>query len=101
MEEAVVVRRVAREAVADVEPVRLRENLTTHIDDGSVAPGVLTVLVGRSDGVDASDAGDGLLERAAGVQLVYDGLRLTRRLADEVPWRDTRERNDQERHYPR
>jgi hypothetical protein len=43
---------------------------------------VVTTLVGR-----AHDAeGDALSERAAGVQLIYDGLRLTRSLAAGEPW---------------
>jgi hypothetical protein len=43
---------------------------------------VVTTLVGR-----AHDAeGDALSERAAGVQLIYDGLRLTRSLAAAEPW---------------
>ncbi|MFD1513731.1 DUF7114 family protein [Halomarina rubra] len=82
MEDAAAVRRTARASVDDIEPKRLRDDLHAFIDDGSMVPGVVTTLVGRSHGA----AGDSLLERAAGVQLVYDGLRLTRTLADTEPW---------------
>ncbi|WP_254536246.1 DUF7114 family protein [Halomarina litorea] len=85
MEEAAAVRRAARASVDDVEPPRLRDDLCAFIDDGSMLPGVLTVLTARACGIDG-DGTDGLLERAAGVQLVYDGLRLTRTLAQEDPW---------------
>lgn len=92
MEEAAAVRRVAIASVDDVEPVRLREDLRTVIDDGSMVPGVLTVLTARAGGkdadADADDIPEGVAERAAGVQLIYDGLRLTRHLAHEEPWRD-------------
>jgi len=83
MEEAAAVRGIAVDALADVEPDRFREAISTFVEDGSMVPGVLTLLVGRAVGT----RGDGLSERAAGVQLIYDGLRLTRRLADEAPWR--------------
>ena len=97
MEEAAAVRRAAIASVDDVEPVRLREDLRAVIDGGSMVPGVLTVLTARAGGTDADGAeapGDGapvpegVAERAAGVQLIYDGLRLTRRLSQEEPWRD-------------
>jgi hypothetical protein len=82
MEDAAAVRRTARASVADIEPERLRDDLHAFIDDGSMVPGVVTTLVGR-----AHDAeGDALSERAAGVQLIYDGLRLTRSLAADEPW---------------
>lgn len=48
-------------------------------------PGTLTVLTAHACGLDGSE---GLLERAAGVQLIYDGLRLTRTLSHEEPWSD-------------
>ncbi len=86
MEEAAAVRRAARASVDDVEPPRLRDDLCAFIDDGSMVPGVLTVLTARACGTDGDGDSDGLLEHAAGVQLIYDGLRLTRTLAREEPW---------------
>jgi len=94
MEEAAAVRRAALDATEDIEPEPLRNRIGTQLDDGSMVPGVLTILTVRalSDGASKSVAtSDGTLlepvaERAAGVQLIYDGLRLTRQLAQEEPW---------------
>ena len=82
MEDAAAVRRAARASVDDIEPERLRDDLRAFVDDGSMVPGVVTVLVARAHGAE----GDPLYERAAGVQLIYEGLRLTRSLADDEPW---------------
>lgn len=94
MEDSVAVRRAALDAIADVEPAPLRNHIAAQLGDGSMVPGVLTILTVRalSDGASPTDdAGDGRLlepvaERAAGVQLIYDGLRLTRQLARDEPW---------------
>lgn len=94
MDEAAATRRAALDAVGDVEPARLRQRIEEHLDSGSMVPGALTILSVRSiaDGTVATARADGnpLLDcvgrRAAGVQLVYDGLRLTRGLANEEPW---------------
>lgn len=84
MEEASQVRRAAREAVRDVDPERFRETIETVVEDGSMIPGVLAVLCAR--GADDTVEFDAVAERAAGTQLIYEGLRLTRSLAREVPW---------------
>ncbi|WP_308444701.1 DUF7114 family protein [Halomicrobium urmianum] len=100
MEEAVAVRRAALAAVEDVEPVRLRDRIEARIDAASMAPGVYALVSARAVCEDAvergstspgsawpcEDAPDGLADRAAGVQLIYEGLRLTRSLAHEDPW---------------
>ncbi len=85
MEEAAAVRRAARATVDDIEPARLRDDLLAFIDDVSLAPGVLTLFTARI----CSGSTDGLEKRAAGVQLIYNGLRLTRQLAREEPWEDS------------
>jgi hypothetical protein len=94
MDEAAATRRAALDAVGDVEPARLRERIEDHVRTGSMVPGVLTILSVRAiaDGATAPARADddSLLDlverRAAGVQLIYDGLRLTRQLAHEEPW---------------
>ena len=109
MEQAALTRRAAREAVADVEPPPLRERLEAVIEDASMVPGILVVLSARTPETDATagtrparatEDGDGgtnadpnvppatdaIAERAAGVQLIYEGLRLTRSLAQREPW---------------
>jgi hypothetical protein len=88
MEEAATVRGAAEEAVRDVVPEGLREEISGFVESGSVVPGALTLVVADLFGDVDPDGVDGLTERAVGVQLVYDGLRLTRRLAHEDPWSD-------------
>jgi hypothetical protein len=86
MDEAAAVRGAAEEAVRDVVPEGLREEITGFVESGSVAPGALTLVVADLFGEVDPEGVDGLTERAVGVQLIYDGLRLTRRLAHEDPW---------------
>jgi len=88
MEEAAAVRGAAEEAVRDVVPGTLREEISGFVESGSVVPGTLTLVVADLFGEVDPDVVDGLTERAAGVQLIYDGLRLTRRLVHGDPWSD-------------
>lgn len=85
MEEAAAVRRAASEATSDVVPEELRATIDEYVANGSVVPGVLTLLCARTV---VGDDPEGLARQAAGVQLIYDGLRLTRELAQDNPWRD-------------
>jgi hypothetical protein len=85
MDDAARVRDAAREALADIEPPRLRDALYDELDDASVAPAVFSLLCARALGSAVDDAA--IAERAAGVQLIYGGLRLTRTLAHDEPWR--------------
>ncbi|RNJ27150.1 DUF7114 family protein [Halosegnis longus] len=85
MEEVAAVRDGAVSTVGDVVPDSFREDIVAFLDDGSFVPGVLTLLAADSVGRDTPD----VLDRAVGVQLIYDGLRLTRRLAGDPPWTDT------------
>lgn len=82
MDYAAAVRETAIEAVADIEPAAFRDGIETFLADGSLVPGVLALLAAESAGGDP----ESLTERAVGVQLIYDGLRLTRRLTHEDPW---------------
>ena len=83
MEEAAAVRRAALAAVDDVEPARLRDRIENRFDEASVAPGVLTLVSARAV---HDDSLDGVTDRAAGVQLIYEGLELTRTLTRTDPW---------------
>jgi hypothetical protein len=85
MEEAAAVRRTAVSSLDDVEPEALAERIEDRLDRSSVTPGVLTVVA-----AEAAGAGVDVAERAAGVQLIYEGLSLTRTLADDPPWTDGR-----------
>ncbi|MFB6256524.1 MAG: hypothetical protein ABEH58_07355 [Haloplanus sp.] len=84
MDNAVRARRAARDTLADIEPERLREALRDQLADASMAPSVLTMLSART--LDSAVDTAPLAERAAGVQLIYEGLRLTRTLAHGEPW---------------
>lgn len=77
-------RRAACEAVADVAPPPLQERLLEEIDAHTLTPAVLTVesAVAADPSVDVDD----VAPLAAGTQLIYDGLALTRTLAHEEPW---------------
>jgi len=84
MEAAEMARRGAREAIADVEPAPLRGRIEAYLDRASMVPAVLTVASARE--VDPTVPETAITEHAAGVQLIYDGLGLTRTLAREEPW---------------
>jgi len=86
MDNAVRARRAALDALADIEPERLREVLRDRLADASMTPSVLTFVSATT--LDAAVDADPLGERAAGVQLIYEGLRLTRTLAHDEPWSD-------------
>lgn len=94
MDRVVRCRRAARDAVADVEPSQLQAVIAETIDDASMTPAVLTVesAVAADPGADR----DAVARPAAGVQLIYEGLALTRRLAREEPWDERREKSDLE-----
>ena len=96
MDDAARARDAAREALADIEPPRLRDALYDRLDDASMAPAVFSLLcaraLGRQVGVDVET--DALSERVAGVQLIYEGLRLTRTLAHDEPWKTADEEGD-------
>lgn len=83
MEDTAAVRRAALDTFDDVEPVRLRDRIEARLRSADLAPGLLTVESARAarDG-----AFDGVVDRAAAVQGVYEGLRLTRSLAHADPW---------------
>lgn len=86
MDRAASCRRAARDAVADVEPPRLHDVIAETLDVASMTPGVLTIECATH--VDPDADLQGITRRAAGVQLIYEGLRLTRKLAHEEPWTD-------------
>jgi hypothetical protein len=85
MDDAVRARDAAREVIADIDPDRLRDVLSRRLDEAPMTPAVLTLRVAAALASDDVD-GDGLAEQAAGVQLIYEGLRLTRELAHDEPW---------------
>jgi len=95
MQDAAAVRRAATDAVDDVEPPSLKSRLTDLIEDSSVAAGRLSLACARTafdqqSGAPADETTrrTAVSERAAGVQLIYEGLAQTRRLSTTTPWVD-------------
>ena len=85
MDDAARAREAARDALADIEPDQLHAVLHARIGDAAVTPGVLSLVTARA--LDPSVDLDDVIDRAAGVQLIYEGLRLTRSIAQEEPWK--------------
>lgn len=85
MDEAVQARTAAREAIEGITPDRLKSVMDAHLAGASMIPGVLAILSARVVGGDVEETT--VSNRAAGVQLIYDGLRLTRSLVETEPWR--------------
>ncbi|WP_132056780.1 DUF7114 family protein [Halorussus amylolyticus] len=86
MEAAVRARNAGRRAVRDVAPDPLRERIHALLDDSAMVPGVLALSSARAVGGPHGTDGGSIDDRAAGVQLIYEGLRLTRALAHDRPW---------------
>lgn len=92
MDEADRARIASRDAVEDVESVPLGDEIHRIIDLASMTPGALTILTARELGGDDAEAA--AAKRAAGVQLSYEGLRLTRQLVREQTRWDESDRTD-------
>ena len=92
MDEAGRTRRAARDAVRDVSPAALRDEIDGLLESRSMSPGALVLYTALN--ADGSLEADGIADRAAGVQLIYDGLRLTRELSHAEPWDDPQHRDE-------
>jgi len=84
MEEAPRVREALYESLHEVEPAPFCARLERTLEGRPLTPGVLTVRTATA--VDPTVAPEAAAERAVGVQLTYEGLRLTRRLVETEPW---------------
>lgn len=92
MDTAGATRRVALEAVEDVDPEGLGTRLRDRIEATSTVPGVLVVRCTEASqehplATPQEPFSGAVAERVAGVQLVYVGLDQTRELAREEPWK--------------
>jgi hypothetical protein len=76
-------RRHAIDTVADVDPGGLRSAIEEQLS-GSMVPGTLVRL--SACATDSTGAPTAAADRATGVQLIYDGLRVTRGLVHDQPW---------------
>lgn len=84
MDDAAAVRRVAADAVGTVEPEPLYATIDAALEDCSAVPGVMVLASARA--VDGGVEIEAVADRVAGVQLVYAGLSVTRRLTGDPPW---------------
>jgi hypothetical protein len=82
--EVSVVRETLAHSLADLEPPAFQSHLRTTIGDVSLTPAVLTVRTARA--LEPSVDEDASALRGAGVQLTYEGLRLTRSILSDGPW---------------
>jgi hypothetical protein len=82
--EVSVVRETLAHSLADLEPPAFQSHLRTTIGDVSLTPAVLTVQTARA--LEPSVDEDASALRGAGVQLTYEGLRLTRSILSDGPW---------------
>jgi len=107
MDRVATCRDAAREAVADVEPPALHDRIADTLETASMTPGVFTLACAATlaskngSTATASHNGDGtgdhdspldmhaIAHHAAGVQLIYEGLKLTRTLSHDEPWETT------------
>lgn len=81
MTESTAVREALTSTLADIEPPAFHERLTAVLADEPVTPGVLTVRTARVLDPDIETEVGAM--RGAGVQLSYEGLRLTRAIIRE------------------
>ncbi len=86
MDETAHARAAFREGIDDISPKTLRDRLERVLETASMTPGALTVLTATA--LDASIEGDVAARRGAGIQMSYEGLRLSRELIRTDPWAD-------------
>jgi len=82
--EVSAVRETLAHSLADLEPPAFQSHLRTTIGDISLTPAVLTVRTARALEPSVDEGACAL--RGAGVQLTYEGLRLTRSILSDEPW---------------
>ena len=81
MDAAGRVRRAALETLTEIEPPTLAAELKAILREASMVPGLVTIRTAEQLG--GGGVTEPVLDRAVGVQLSYEGLRLTRQLIRE------------------
>lgn len=84
MDETAHARAAFREGIGDISPDALRSRLEEVLESASMTPGALTVLTATT--LDESIETETAANRGAGVQMSYEGLRLSRELIHADPW---------------
>lgn len=82
MEPGTAVFNAACRLIGDIEPAQLSTALETRLQTASMVPGAVTVITAEHLG--GIEAGEKAIDRAVGVQLCYEGMRLTRTLIQEA-----------------
>lgn len=84
MDETAHARAAFRDGIGDIAPDALRTRLERVLESASMTPGALTVLTAAAleESVDLDTAS----RRGAGVQMSYEGLKLSRELIHADPW---------------
>lgn len=77
-----------RAAISDIGPPPFRNRIDQRLGDSMMAAGLLTGLTAQALDRNAQPAE--LERRAVGVQLIYEGLNITRALVRSPPWQDGR-----------
>ncbi len=86
---ATVVRETLEQSLADIEPPAFQSRLRTLLTDISLTPAVLTVRTAQA--LEPSIDEEACVLRGVGVQLTYEGLRLTRSILRDQRWDGGRE----------
>lgn len=84
MDETAHARAAFRDGIGDISPEPLYSRLEEVLKTSSMTPGALTVLTATALG--ESIEGDSAARRSAGIQMSYEGLRLSRELIRTDPW---------------
>ena len=84
MDETAHARAAFSEGIGDIVPEALRARLEGVLESASMTPGALTVVTATT--LDESVDPDTASRRGAGVQMSYEGLRLSRDLIHADPW---------------
>lgn len=84
MDETAHARAAFREGIGDIVPDALRVRLEEVLESASMTPGALTMLAAAT--LDDAVELDVAARRGAGVQMSYEGLRLSRDLIHTDPW---------------
>ena len=84
MDETAHTRAAFQEGIDDITPKALRSRLEEVLASASMTPGALAVLTATT--LDESVDPERAANRGAGVQMSYEGLRLSRELIHTDPW---------------
>jgi hypothetical protein len=84
MDETAHARAAFREGIEDISPDALRSRLEGVLESASMTPGALTVVTTTT--LNETAETDIAANRGAGVQMSYEGLRLSKELIHADPW---------------